>query len=152
MGARIDVTKLHQDRVEMAIIDAFLAELEANKEQMDKLTAVLEKVAAKPLDQEKIQKLIKSKLLPESVQSKTKALEKVPDAITIKQLVFFAFLNEYMTPKIRKALLEKVATKEAEGKIVGPQELRQMVRAEGRAIVLEVRKAIAEIEASLAGE
>lgn len=138
VGARVDVTKLHQDRIEMAIIDTFLTELDANKEAMARLSAVLEGVASKSVDKEGLLKMAHSGLLPKELADKAALIQKIPDSINLKQMAFFALLNEVMTPKLRGILLNEVSALEKQGRLVGPMELRQMVRAQRQTIETEL--------------
>lgn len=138
VGARVDITKLHQDRVEMAIVDAFLAELEVNKDSMTRIAASLETISANPIDKEALKAMAAAGLLPKEIADKAAFIDKVPDSINLKQLVFFAFLNEVMTPKLRLALLAQVSEIEKQGRLIGPIELRKMVRAQAQAMHLEI--------------
>jgi hypothetical protein len=138
VGARVDVTKLHQDRVEMAIIDSFLTELETNKESMARIAASLESIASKPIDKKALMAMAASGILPKELADKAAMIQKIPDSINMKQMVFFAFLNEVMTPKLRAVLLAQVGEMEKQGRVVGPMELRKMARAQGAAMQSEI--------------
>lgn len=79
-------------------------------------------------------------MLPKELADKVALIEKVPDSINLKQMAFFAFLNEVMTPKVRVAILAQVSDLEKQGKIVGPVELRKMARAHGNSMQAEIAK------------
>ncbi|MGZ3770710.1 MAG: hypothetical protein ACXVCP_13980 [Bdellovibrio sp.] len=134
VGARIDVTRLVQDRIEMAIIDVFLSELSRNKDLLKQVSDSLSAIASKPVDKESLKKLASSGLLPAQVAQKINLIDKIPDSINAKQLVFFGFLNEVLTPKLRDVLMPQIAALQAQGQIVGPMEIRRMARKQGLAI------------------
>ncbi|WP_374073285.1 hypothetical protein [Bdellovibrio bacteriovorus] len=140
VGARIDVSKLSQDRVEMAIIDTFLREIANNRETLQRVADVLNSLSSKPIDKEALKKMAASGILPKELADKAAMIDKIPDSINLKQMVFFAFLNEVMTPKLRGALMLQVSTLEKTGKIVGPVELRKMARAQGKLMLAELSK------------
>lgn len=127
VGARIDITKLHQDRIEMAIIDSFMTSLTQNKNSIQKLSAAIQDLGNNPINKQALLDFANSGLLPKPLAEKLASAEKIPDSINIKQLLFFGFINNVMTPKLRTVLLEQVSELEKKGVIVGPQELRKMV-------------------------
>lgn len=149
VGARIDVTKIHQDRIEMAIIDSFLAELDANRTEMSRLAQALESVASKPVDKKALMALATSGLLPKEVSDKAGLIEKIPNSINLKQMVFFSFLNDVMTPKIRAALQAQVVALEKQGRIVGPMELRKIAKIQGESLKAEIATLEQKLTAAL---
>lgn len=156
VGARVDVTKLHQDRVEMAIIDTFLAEMENNKETMTRIAKALEAIDSRPIDKKSLMAMANSGLLPKEFADKAAMIEKIPDSISLKQMAFFAFLNEVMTPKIRTTLLTQLTEMEKQGRLVGPQELRKMARTQQAGMMKELsafeQKIITAIGVQLCGK
>lgn len=140
VGARVDVAKLSQDRVEMAIIDSFLSELAHNRDTLRRVSEVLNALSSRPLDKEMLKQVAASGMLPKEIADKVGMMDKVPDAISLKQMVFFAFLNEVMTPQLRGALMPQVDALEKAGKVVGPMELRKMARAQGTLMMGELSK------------
>lgn len=137
VGARIDITKLNQDRIEMAIIDSFMQLLETNKDIMKQFSSQLELVGNQKLDKVKLKELF-----PQF----SKKIEQIPDSINAKQLLFFAFLNEVLTPKIRSALLLQIEDIEKTGKIVGPQQLRTMATQANKQMLVELKKYQSQLE------
>ncbi len=138
VGARIDITKLNQDRVEMAIIDTFLSEIESNKESMKRMASALESLSKKPIDKKGLMAMASAGLLPKELSDKAAMIQKIPDSINLKQMVFFAFLNELMTPKLREAMLAQISMMEAQGHIVGTMELRKMAKTFGASMQSEI--------------
>ena len=126
VGARIDISKLHQDRVEMAIIDTLMSELEKNQQSLESLTKNLDTLGSKSLNKKALEAFLGSGMIPKEIAQKIKLLDKIPDSINIKQLAFFGLLNDVLTKKVRPILLNQIAEVEQQGKLVGPQEIRAM--------------------------
>lgn len=145
VGTRIDVTKLGQERVEAAIMDVFLSELDHNRDLLKNVSETLTTVAAKPVDKNSLKKMAYSGLLPKQLAEKLSVVDKIPDSINLKQMVFFAFLNDVMTPKVRAAIMKQIEVAETKGEIVGPIEIRKMAREQGLSMMSEVRAMQAKI-------
>lgn len=147
VGARIDITKLRQDRIEMAIVDSFLKLLESNKSSMMSFSQALDKIGNKAIDKNSLKLMAASGVLPKALSDKIAMIDKIPDSINPKQMAFFAFLNEYMVPKIRALMLSQVEASENQGVLVGPLALRAMALEQSRAMQAEVASFIAKISA-----
>nr|WP_295900787.1 hypothetical protein [uncultured Bdellovibrio sp.] len=140
VGARIDVSKLSQDRIEMAIVDAFLSEVANNRETLRRVSEILNLISSKPIDKEALKKMAASGILPKEYADKVGMIDQIPDAINIKQMAFFVFLNDVMTPKLRAVLQAQVEALEKLGKPVGPMQLRKMAKAQGKLMLAELSK------------
>lgn len=126
VGMRIDISKLKQERVEMAILDVFLKLLDRNRTQLEQAAKSLEQLGNRPIDKLQIKAMAAQGALPPQLASQLSKLDKLPENINIKQLAFFAFLNEKMTPEIRTFLLAKVTEAEGQGKLMGPLLIRSI--------------------------
>lgn len=140
VAAHLDVTKLRNERIEMAIIDTFLREVETNKGLMERINESLKVVSSKPVDKQSLRALAASGLLPQEVAAHAASIDKIPDSINIKQLVFFALMNEVITPKLRESILLQLSQSEKSGHITGLIELRHIARAHGQMMLKEMER------------
>ena len=100
------VNKIEEDRVDSAIIDVFFDFLNDHKASGGKYLVALESLGNDPLTDEQLSALIAAlEKNGVAVPAETStALANRPKEISTKQLLFFAFLNNYLTPKVRKAI------------------------------------------------
>jgi hypothetical protein len=127
VGARIDVTKLEQERIETAIIDGFLHLLNTQTSVLEEITNTFKGISNEPVNREKLKATLSQLPIPDAIKSHLSKIDSIPDSINLKQMIFFAFLNEYLTPKMREAMKQQLAGIETQqGKLLGPQALRML--------------------------
>ncbi|MEN0060487.1 MAG: hypothetical protein AAGB31_16725, partial [Bdellovibrio sp.] len=129
----------------------FMTELERNQALMQEVAQSLETLATAAIDKENLKKIAQSGLLPEQLAQKAGLIEKITDSITLKQLVFFSFLNEVMTPKLRAAMMKDLE----KSPYMGPIELRIKARQYGALMLKEasvwkdkIEKALGDLQNS----
>lgn len=147
VGFRLDLNALQQERIEMAIVDDLLLALDARQESMVKIQQLLQNMGNNPLQKEDILKFIESGLLPASMQqmAQDNAAE-IPSGVNLKQLIFFAGLNQWIVPDLRAAVTAQMNEAESRGEIWGPVELRQRIMAQVNAAL---EQAAAKLEAQI---
>jgi hypothetical protein len=118
VGSEILLHRLELERVELAILDSMFDLLSSKQEIVQNWIVKTDALGDKPITPEQIEFLIKTKVITREMAAK------VPSQIKPKQMVFFGYLNEVFTPKIRKAVMAELLTKKAQGQIMGLQELR----------------------------
>jgi hypothetical protein len=126
VGTRIDVTKLKQERAEMAILDVFLQILDRHRDQLEKVARGIQALGNRPIDKAQLQALAAKGVLPPALAAQISNLDKIPENINIKQLAFFAFINQKMTPEIRTGLMSQITASEEQGKPLGPLQIRTL--------------------------
>lgn len=118
VGTQIQLHRLEQERVELAILDSMFDLLAQNKDLVEDIVKKIETLGDEPIKPEEIKFLVDNKILPES------AISKIPENIKPRQMIFFAYLNEMFTPKIRQVVMERLRQKNESGKLMGLQEMR----------------------------
>ncbi len=103
----VEINLTAEERVDTALIDTILYVMDKNKELVHEYLEAVKDVGNDPITDEQIA-FVKFQLktahgieIPENV---LKALQNRPKNITTKQLLFFAYLNDVMTPSIRETV------------------------------------------------
>ena len=123
-GVYFDVKKLAQERMEMAAIDVLLQLVERNDDKVRAVLKPFDRFGDQPITTEQLQALQR---LPLPAQIQSKVLAQIPANISIKQLVFFTYINQEFTPAVRSALqMQAAEMQRAQGRQPGLGELRLM--------------------------
>lgn len=144
VGLRLDISKLEQERIEMAIVDTFLSELNRDRRLIHDLASQIERLGAGPINKEQLTALA-THFGPEA-QAKLSAVSNVPDSINIKQALFFAFLNEKLTPELRTLVTARIRQiEQTEKRWVGPLEIRGIAQLAGNGIKAKTKGLIQQL-------
>lgn len=100
---RLDVSKLGQDRAEMASIDALFTLIAMKKSDIRNSLSVFDDLGSSPVTEAQLTYLRSLSFIP--AESRKMIDTSVPANMNLKQLVFFGYLNNVFTPKMRTAVL-----------------------------------------------
>lgn len=141
VGLRINLKSLPQERTEAAIVESFLSLLESHQSALSTIVAHLDQIGDKPLSRQELLKLSQSSSVPENykkiIQSR---ITEIPENANLKQLVFFFFLNEILTPNLRTELIRQQEIAFANGQIIALSELRGLALSKVRPIAQSFQK------------
>ncbi|HPI40655.1 MAG TPA: hypothetical protein PLJ21_07610 [Pseudobdellovibrionaceae bacterium] len=129
VGLKIKMDQLSQERIEAAIVESLLNLIENNKKIMQKIEAQFDQIGDKPLTREDLQKISTNPKVPEKYRKQiSDRINDFPENANLKQIVFFFFLNEILTPQLRTELLAAQSLSIEKGKVWGPLELRRQAQ------------------------
>jgi hypothetical protein len=146
VGLRLDIGALAQERIEAAIIESVFRQLQNNPKQLKQITDALLPIGNNIADKEQLRKLFKSGLLPKEFSAYEKNLDAIPPDINYKQLVFFAFVNEVLTPKLRQVMTAQVKAELDAGHIVGLGRLRVIAEQDVKGFAKEIKAYVEKLE------
>jgi hypothetical protein len=121
----LDVSKLGQERAEMAALDAVFTLVAKNHLKVRESLKAFDNVGSNRVTPEQLAYLSQLPFIPAEMRGKLS--KEVPPNINLKQLVFFGYLNQVFTPELRTALLAEAENFEAKrGRPPGLNELRSL--------------------------
>lgn len=128
--AKIHTNNLLQERVENAILDNFLDILDKDSGRFAKLKTSLSAIGNRSLNKDVLQEFLNLGIINERIYAQIEmGARNIPNNINLKQLLFFYILNEVVTPKVREKVTTEIRRIQREtGRIVGPQETREITR------------------------
>ncbi len=98
----IDISKLQEDRVDVAMVDVLMQLMQQHSHLVEPLLSKMDQLGNTPITENQINYFTTVLGLP---KEKVEAIKgKIPANINLKQLLFFGYLNQKLTPNIRKAL------------------------------------------------
>lgn len=139
VGLRIDVKQLEIERVGNAVMDSLMKNIETNASGLNELVKMLEFRADDPMSREQIEALRLAGFPKELVDGLSKS---VGGKMSLKQALFFSFIQEVYSPKLRDGLMQIVAAQKAQGRVMGMIELRQHAETHGRPVIDQFSKMV----------
>lgn len=107
VGFIINLERLEEDRLDAAIIDALIDFFATNQTAVSRFLDRVQALGAKPMNTRQIETLANLIGVDSSKLEGFKA--HVPNNISLKQLIFFGYLNKVFTPKMR-VIIGKIST------------------------------------------
>ena len=151
VSMQFNPTRLGHDRIMIALIDTLTQLMNENETLITGLSFLLRDVGNRELSPKKIKaylKIISEKLEIKIPEKFLEIIDRIPHRINFKQLVFFAFLNEYLERKVTEgmAIAEDQITKA--GGYFSPAMVRSLIYG---SITTELQELVAKIRRIIIG-